>query len=124
MTTFNHKPLSNSDNFRLLKVSVEDDSKIVCELEEHLLPTDHLPKEPPPRYAALSYTWGDPADTVPITCDGAEMQVTTNLAEALRKVVNHNPNEYLWVDQICINQQDYEEKSKQVQRMTKIYDRR
>lgn len=35
------------------------------------------------RYEALSYTWGDPKITKPVTCSGRKIDVTTNLHSAL-----------------------------------------
>lgn len=43
-----------------------------------------LPKSPP--YIALSYTWGDPTDTVPITVNNFEVQVTVNVSTALLRL--------------------------------------
>ena len=83
-------------------------------------------------YQALSYAWGDPAITRPIlvadelTPKGkevaiAEVQVTTNLEAALRALRVENHCRVLWVDALCINQQDGIEKSEQVQMMGVIY---
>jgi hypothetical protein len=74
-----------------------------------------------PEYIALSYAWGDPTITVPILLDGFRFQATTNLAAAL-PILRHIPEggDY-WVDAICINQNDLDERSSQVMRMTEIY---
>ena len=37
-------------------------------------------------YEALSYTWGDPESTEPITCNGQIIHVTVNLERALRRI--------------------------------------
>ena len=74
----------------------------------------------PPWYLALSYAWGDPAITTPISLDDREIQVTTNLEAALRHMrVDCNLN--LWIDAICINQADPEERGQQIQLMREIY---
>ncbi|KAB5515502.1 heterokaryon incompatibility protein-domain-containing protein [Coniochaeta sp. 2T2.1] len=95
----------------------------VTQLTEIKLPGAYNPTEPPPKYAALSYTWGDTAVTVPLICNGMEMQITQNLSEALHMTLRVNPYEFLWVDQICINQEDNAEKAGQVKRMALIYHR-
>jgi hypothetical protein len=90
-----------------------------------------------PPYIALSYTWGDPNDTVPVLCDGRVIDVTRNFKEALwqfredRKrlvrqsvpTVSHYKLLHFWVDAVCINQANDKEKSFQVSLMTEIYKR-
>jgi hypothetical protein len=77
---------------------------------------------------ALSYTWGSttPAKTICIHDEpGKVLAVSPNLYDALvglrqtdRSV---SGSRILWIDQLCINQQDNEEKSKQVRLMGAIY---
>ncbi|KAJ9647155.1 hypothetical protein H2199_002141 [Coniosporium tulheliwenetii] len=74
-----------------------------------------------PVYGALSYVWGDPSVTTPIIVNGVEVQVTTNLDSALRHICQERFPLILWVDAICINQEDLAERSQQVQLMGKIY---
>ncbi|ETS86520.1 hypothetical protein PFICI_00348 [Pestalotiopsis fici W106-1] len=73
------------------------------------------------QYEALSYVWGDPADTLPVVVDGSEIQVTTNLEAALRHLRWQEKARTLWADAICINQNDTEEKTVQVPMMGDIY---
>ncbi|KAI1123860.1 heterokaryon incompatibility protein-domain-containing protein [Nemania abortiva] len=75
-------------------------------------------------YQALSYVWGDPADTIPILVNGHEFHATRNLNDALRQLCQARKEFYeqeIWVDAVCINQEDLDEKSKQVPRMADIY---
>lgn len=74
-----------------------------------------------PSYEALSYHWGDPALTLPITLDDKPFQVTRNLAEALGCLAFRERPRLLWIDAICINQTDNAERSHQVRRMGRIY---
>jgi len=75
-----------------------------------------------PTYAALSYCWGDPNVTEPITFNGvADFPVTANLASALRHYRKTDGLLFLWVDAVCINQQDSAEKNVQVKLMGEIY---
>ncbi|KAH6662521.1 heterokaryon incompatibility protein-domain-containing protein [Halenospora varia] len=76
-------------------------------------------------YACLSYTWGDPTDTTDIVVNGDTIAVSSNLERALRTLRNRGefPGHFkLWVDAICINQENAEERSQQVQKMEDIYD--
>lgn len=76
-----------------------------------------------PRYAALSYTWGDTYSPEPVLLDNRQFWVTKNLRDALRRLQSHEQAIYLWVDAICINQLDDREKSHQIRMMGTIYER-
>jgi len=86
--------------------------------ELHNLCLDDAFNEP---YEALSYVWGDPSITKPIVVDGQEIQVTTNLEAALRHIRKPDGTVIIWVDAVCINQDDNAEKSHQVSMMYDIY---
>ena len=131
---------------RLIRLVQSDQPEydLKCELE-----TFRLDKAPP--YRALSYVWGDPADTKPLLLGGRHHDITTNLHAAL-KVIRDMPRsnedlgeemylwmlnffvnregetlrrvqhtDHLWVDAICINQKDIAEKSRQIPLMEDIY---
>ena len=74
-------------------------------------------------YTALSYVWGDPALVNTISCNGKPFAITKNLELALRHLRHNDVSILLWVDQLCINQDDFEEKSQQVVLMETIYKR-
>ncbi|KAF2022703.1 heterokaryon incompatibility, partial [Setomelanomma holmii] len=90
-----------------------------------------------PPYIALSYTWGDPNDTVPVLCNGRVIAVTRNLKEALwqfredrKRLVRSKSSTmsrsrllHFWIDAICIDQTNNKEKSFQVGMMAEIYQR-
>jgi hypothetical protein len=74
-----------------------------------------------PGYIALSYTWGDPLITRALFCGDCTLQATVNLYKGLWHLRNKDACITLWVDALCINQHDLEERSGQVQRMGDIY---
>ncbi|KAF5655218.1 heterokaryon incompatibility (het-6OR allele) [Fusarium heterosporum] len=74
-----------------------------------------------PKYEALSYTWGDPQDYRYIKVDGMRKEITVNLYNALYRLRDSKQERCLWVDAVCIDQNDDAEKSQQVNLMTKIY---
>ncbi|RSM01273.1 hypothetical protein CDV31_011403 [Fusarium ambrosium] len=74
-----------------------------------------------PKYEALSYAWGDPLDRRLIEVDGKRKSITVNLYHALRRLRYPQDERRLWVDAVCINQNDNVEKSHQVSLMQKIY---
>jgi hypothetical protein len=105
--------------FRLLTLLENEDSsqegQICCELK-------HAYLDDPPQYHALSYCWGDPTVITPILVNGLTMEVTTNLEAALRELRSQKVKT-IWVDALCINQQDPTERGLQVMRMGLIYSR-
>ncbi|KAH6714293.1 heterokaryon incompatibility protein-domain-containing protein [Leptodontidium sp. MPI-SDFR-AT-0119] len=78
-----------------------------------------------PKYWALSYVWGDSTEREPLCIEGQTFMATLNLRDALKRVRNVMSAEtkdlQLWVDAICINQEDTTEKSWQVSMMSRIY---
>ena len=77
--------------------------------------------ETAPVYEALSYTWGDSRKECGISCGSESIAITTNLATALVQLRNTDQPRTLWIDQICINQNDVHERNKQVALMHEIY---
>ncbi|KAH8678852.1 heterokaryon incompatibility protein-domain-containing protein [Tricladium varicosporioides] len=103
-----------------------------------------------PQYEALSYTWGRsfegtrgykwawqelmnegrPEPTFPLYIDGVDgrrklYQIGISLDEALRHIKSHARYEsqdmVIWIDAICIDQRNEEEKNWQVQQMRRVY---
>lgn len=75
------------------------------------------------RYQALSYVWGDPTLERFITLNGTSYAVGKNLYDCLLRLRRHDGECQLWVDALCINQADSDERSEQVIRMGEIYRR-
>ncbi|KAF5013065.1 hypothetical protein FDECE_892 [Fusarium decemcellulare] len=73
------------------------------------------------RYSALSYTWGDESIRETIIVDGLRTSVTKNLYSALVHLRDPVSARMLWVDALCINQDDPEERDEQVKQMNAIY---
>ncbi|KAI4191071.1 MAG: hypothetical protein L6R41_000386 [Letrouitia leprolyta] len=72
-------------------------------------------------YEALSYTWGDPTGQRVIYVNGSPCLITKNLDIALRYLRKRYGYRVLWVDSVCINQQDKSEKTYQIKMMKEIY---
>lgn len=73
------------------------------------------------KYTALSYAWTDPPGTTTIIVDSVETQITLNLEAALRHIRHPSCAATLWIDALCINQEDIAEKNHQVDMMREIY---
>jgi hypothetical protein len=73
-------------------------------------------------YEALSYVWGSQDHKAPVTLLGHDWHVTPNLAAALRSLRSETESRTLWIDQLCINQEDDKERTSQVGLMKDIYE--
>lgn len=74
-----------------------------------------------PEYRAISYTWGPETPLFPILVNGQRLEVREHCEYMLRQVSQHVKSGYIWVDAICINQKDNDEKSVQVAQMGVVY---
>lgn len=81
----------------------------------------------PPSFNALSYVWGNPKEKTNIVINEAVVAVTCNLESALRHLRDHHNGATgglpIWIDAVCINQDDIEERNQQVGSMGDIYRR-
>ena len=75
-----------------------------------------------PQYETLSYRWGDPNNTKNILISGQAVAITVTLHAALCRLRLPDKKRRVWIDQVCIKQDDIEEKISQVRLMGKIYE--
>jgi ankyrin repeat protein len=106
-----------NDCIRLLKILPDEKSSAVhCELREFVL-TSEL------KYVALSYTWGRGPDVDKIMINDYEVRIRRNLLRFLHQArASHLDRfQWLWIDALCINQNDNRERMHQVDLMAQIY---
>ena len=77
-------------------------------------------------YAALSYSWGMDKDgdvtlSRLISMSGKTLAITQNLFEGLRRIRDQVVSKRIWIDAVCINQDDIAERSAQVAQMAEVY---
>ncbi|KAF4625217.1 hypothetical protein G7Y89_g12954 [Cudoniella acicularis] len=130
-------------NIRLLGIeSAPDSSPISCAIyhAQLLQPKPKLrqkittaleskPKQKPVFYYALSYEWGDVGDAQQlIYLNNHTFMVGRNLWCALWHLRKRGftsalpePKNLIWINTICVNQDDLEERSQQIQHMRTIY---
>jgi len=111
-----YSPINSSNSeFRLLLLKRgRREDKISCELRTMSLTCT-------PTYRALSYVWGKANDVVPINLNGHEFEVKKNLHDALDQLRVVHCDMWFWIDAICIDQSNVEERSQQVTLMKCIY---
>ncbi|KAI1759882.1 HET-domain-containing protein [Hypoxylon sp. FL1150] len=72
-------------------------------------------------YDALSYTWGNLEKTNHIIIDGESLDITNNLYMALTELRSPTRSRRLWIDAICIDQENIQERNHQVHMMKRIF---
>ncbi|PMD45785.1 heterokaryon incompatibility, partial [Hyaloscypha variabilis F] len=73
-------------------------------------------------YEALSYTWSTPTERSVITLsNNNNFQIPARLEAALQDLRMRDDLLVIWIDAICINQRNIEERNAQVQLMRRIY---
>ena len=119
MALYDQLTLSTScREFRILVLFAgESSDDLRGELLKASIDNDSVP------FTALSYTWGDPSNPGFINLGRApiSLPITRNLEAALRQFRSPTESLRLWVDAICINQADPDEKNVQVALMRDIY---
>ncbi|KAF7192010.1 Heterokaryon incompatibility protein 6, OR allele [Pseudocercospora fuligena] len=123
---YDYQPLSTeSRQLRVLRFEKKRTlpfRRLRFKVETLLLDADQ--REP---YYAISYAWGDNPGLASIVLDGQEALVPDSAEEALRgilRVISRDDGHQatlIWIDAVCINQDDLEEKSHQVAMMGRVY---
>ena len=113
---FQHSILPKEEgSFRLMQIrpDLSVDGLPDCYLQNALVQESN--------YVCLSYTWGQPGDEVPIKLNGKLFHVRQNLCDFLQAARHRLTFCTLWIDALCINQADIEERNDQVQQMGNIF---
>ncbi|KAF5567233.1 heterokaryon incompatibility 6 OR allele [Fusarium phyllophilum] len=129
--SFVHSQLDHpSRQIRLIEVRPHEPvSTLELNLSTHYLTDD-------PYFYAVSYTWGSGELSEKLLVNGSLMMVTKNCYYALTQIYSHyysspksnlenasSKHVYLWIDSICIAQDNLDEKGHQVGMMGDIYKR-
>ena len=115
---YRYRTVADGDLFRLAVVFPGSGSQpIHCRL------IWESSKNPKRDYRCLSYCWQTIEREADIICDGFRFPVTKNLLSALQNLRDPRANLLIWIDQICINQEDDLERGHQVSIMKKIFNR-
>jgi hypothetical protein len=111
---------TNSKCIRLLHVEAPlgaegIDGPVRCSMSVHDLNTK-------PSYTALSYVWGTMSPTPDtVQCEGIDLPISANGLSALRHLRAKLGGCTIWIDAVCINQCDTDEKSEQIPLMGEIF---
>jgi hypothetical protein len=113
--TFGYKPLRGPSEIRLVRLlQGSSDEPIKCGIIHVELGSMS--------YETLSYEWGVPNyDDTTIAIEGQPVQVRKNLWEGLQQIRLSDKDRIIWIDALCIDQQNIKERNHQVQLMGQIY---
>lgn len=112
-------PQRNSIRVLRLLPSANQNVRIEGELFDFTL--DEIAAQPHP-YEALSYAWGSiTKSSASISIDKQSLGITSNLHKALLHLRNRFLPRIIWIDAVCIDQENHREKEGQIQLMPKIY---
>jgi len=129
-----HKTLPHEAKFRYSYERLEEGNiRLLLIYRDHLLRIRYslcgYPLAQAPSFEAVSYTWGNSSKTEEIIVDSKPFRTTRTVANILRKrgeellKLRSSCAVHLWLDYLCINQEDTEEKNHQVPLMRDIYRR-
>ncbi|KAK2057321.1 hypothetical protein LY76DRAFT_617253 [Colletotrichum caudatum] len=113
-------PLGDND-LRLLHVQPASSFSSPIVARFSVVHYDPVTNHPPGIYDALSYRWQDPDIKETIFINGIGVSIMKYLENALRHLRYRDRELVIWADAICINQDDIDERNKQVALMRLIY---
>jgi hypothetical protein len=125
MPVFNkyyYEPLCAEDAVRLavLDPAAVEAAPLSCSIIQHRRSAQNKD------YIAVSYVWGKPefSQNLEIRCDGdtSYLRITPNIDTLLRRFRASNKPRYLWIDAICLDQENETEKAQQIPLMGRIYE--
>lgn len=109
-------PILQACEIRLIRLSSRKDESqpVLCTMKHVTLPTD---------FVTLSYTWGNTQPIQTIYIDGNPFLVGQNLYNFLASIslTGYCDDKWIWIDQICINQKNLDDRNQQVSQMGGIY---
>jgi hypothetical protein len=115
---YTHLPLK-PDMFRLLCLEgVSDTGLLICQLVQVDVNFTDL------QYIAVSYTWGEQPRDHSLQCSGVELSVTRSCVDVLSSLLKNmfkSAKGLVWIDQLCVDQENLDERAEQVLLMKKIY---
>jgi hypothetical protein len=112
---YTYTPLKAGREIRLLQLHGKITGTLI---RGELIPT---PIDELPAYECISYVWGEPTGKETIILNGQKFEVSSNVHEILYQRRAIFSRRILWIDSICINQEDKKERTDQVKKMQTIY---
>lgn len=107
----------NNDQIRLMKILPGERSQpLKCQLYVENITNQHMDA-----FEALSYVWGRFDLKTVIQVNDKPFRVSSNLFSALVHLRDERKSRTMWIDALCVDQSNLEERGLQVLLMSKIY---
>ena len=125
LNKYQYEPLTKPHFVRILVLGVAsgNESPLTCTIIQRPREAEH------PGYYAISYVWGeqDFSSSLEILDESqAEppsfLSITRNVDNVLRRFRSEKEEQHLWIDAVCLNQEDNAEKAQQVPIMGSVYE--
>ncbi|KAJ8132069.1 hypothetical protein O1611_g1555 [Lasiodiplodia mahajangana] len=114
-SSYSYMPLNATNEVRLMRLLPgQDSSPISVEIY-------HVTLDSNPQYEALSYAWGLKDDACHAMVGSSKIVISTNLHEVLQHLRSTRNKRTLWIDAICIDQNNDKERGQQVGLMRDVY---
>lgn len=81
----------------------------------------YLTDQSPEKYETISYVWGDENVRGSVILNGVPTSVPASTEAVIDRVRYRRRTRVIWIDSLCINQEDLEERASQVMLMAEIY---
>jgi hypothetical protein len=112
-----YHPLDQSKRqFRLLRLLESTSDCINCEIRIFSLADNDQPP-----WKALSYRWGDDEPEFVVHVNDQAIPIRKNLHKIITQMIMEERRDWIFIDALCINQDDKWEKPGQVQLMGEVY---
>ncbi|KAH8804435.1 heterokaryon incompatibility protein-domain-containing protein [Xylogone sp. PMI_703] len=126
---YRYEPLCSRDSIRLLVLEPAESVSMplqgsILQIRRH---EETAKLDSCRSYSALSYVWGRPifSQQILLKSDSTEynsyLLITENVKDILKSLRKAHKPRYLWIDAICLDQQNDEEKAEQIPLMGEIY---
>lgn len=132
ITSYQYRLLESKRHIRLLKLSSIRKLLYRWKLLPSALGIPTLPKveikhisvDDDIEFETVSYAWGDSAGVGRLLISGTDQHIalTQSLVDALPQLIKECRTGVLWIDQICINQRDVQEREQQVAMMGDVFE--
>lgn len=119
-----YQPLEGPDTIRMLRLSPKVPADPVYGELHHVSLADLESlsgKGEEHGFEAISYVWGEAANSYTNVCYGGVIPITSNLQRALIRTRLRDRTRSIWVDGVCINQNDLKVRGHQVKLMDRTY---
>ncbi|KAL9070357.1 MAG: hypothetical protein Q9161_004915 [Pseudevernia consocians] len=121
---YKYEPLVNNDYSRFVRFERKAPSALTSLPPGWQFQIIHCKRSEAPEYEAISYVWGSQSKPFAFPVyDGVEVSlpITESLNAALPHLTGKSTTGLLWIDQICIDQENVLERNAQVPIMGEIY---